>query len=302
MSAKDMLYGIVSMVVPNCTGLDGGTYTGYLVDVNLFTDPLLGNSIKGTTFSVGDVVTIIQCGESLAFGGTDVPMHGWAFCEYSYSYPSVYQVPNAAIARSICTDPRYSASVSMNWICRHSGAVDSLYWPGRITAISGSTVTVCDQFGAGAYQMPVSSDLSIGDFSVGDYVLVYSPSSGEQVIGWWMMAPSIFSEYNRYYAIFNSIWQTNFPGGEIIYTLSLGTIRTFAPPDTNYDFPVGTYSSVQIGFNYENPIPAGSNIGFTITIPKPANGWNAAMWPMSFAADGYYSATNTIDPTKFFTA
>lgn len=200
MSAKDMLYGIVSMVVPNCTGLDGGTYTGYLVDVNLFTDPLLGNSIKGTTFSVGDVVTIIQCGESLAFGGTDVPMHGWAFCEYSYSYPSVYQVPNAALARSICTDPRYSASVSMNWICRHSGAVDSLYWPGRITAISGSTVTVCDQFGAGAYQMPVSSDLSIGDFSVGDYVLVYSPSSGEQVIGWWLMAPN-----NKYAALTASI-------------------------------------------------------------------------------------------------
>lgn len=289
MSAKDMLYGIVSMVVPNCTGLDGGTYTGYLVDVNLFTDPLMGNSIKGTTFSVGDVVTIIQCGESLAFGGTDVPMHGWAFCEYSYSYPSVYQVPNAALARSICTDPRYSASVSMNWICRHSGAVDSLYWPGRITAISGSTVTVCDQFGAGAYQMPVSSDLSIGDFSVGDYVLVYSPTSGEQVIGWWQMEPGSGMFWNITISL-PPMEQAPHP----IRTLAIFTARYYDTVISSQSMGI-TFSNFELesgGGYFSHPLSYDPMPGiFTLKIQRPSSSWPADMWPLYAVYDQYMTGS-----------
>ena len=189
MSAKELLYGVVATVVPNCTGVDGGTYTGYIVQKSHFGGTVIGHSIKNVSFVPGDVVRIIQCGECLTYGGTDVPLHGWGFLPYSSACPSVLQIPEYSLVRDIENNQRHAATASLNWLCRKAGCVYKLYWPARITAISGSLVTVCDQFGDGAYQMPVSSDLSIGDFSVDDYVLVYSPSSGEEVIGWWMMEP-----------------------------------------------------------------------------------------------------------------
>ena len=189
MSAKELLYGVVATVVPNCTGVDGGTYTGYIVQKSHFGGTVLGHSIKDVAFVPGDVVRIVQCGECLTYGGTDVPLHGWGFLPYANDYPTVLQVPEYSLVRDIETNPRHAATASLNWLCRKAGCIDKLYWPARITGISGSLVTVCDQFSDGAYQMPISSDLSIGDFSIGDYVLVYSPSSGEEVIGWWMMEP-----------------------------------------------------------------------------------------------------------------
>ena len=189
MSAKELIYGVVATVVPNCTGVDGGTYTGYIVQKSHFGGTVLGHSIKDVSFVPGDVVRIVQCGENLTYGGTDVPLHGWGFLPYANDYPTVLQVPEYSIVRDIETNPKHAATASLNWLCRKAGCIDKLYWPARITGISGSLVTVCDQFGDGAYQMPVSSDLSISDFSIGDYVLVYSPSSGEEVIGWWMMEP-----------------------------------------------------------------------------------------------------------------
>jgi hypothetical protein len=302
MSAKELIYGVVATVVPNCTGVDGGTYTGYIVQKSHFGGTVIGHSIKNVSFVPGDVVRIVQCGESLPYGSTDVPLHGWGFLPYASDYPTVLQVPEYSLVRDIETNPRHAATASLNWLCRKAGCIDKLYWPARITGISGSIATVCDQFGAGAYQMPVSSDLSISDFSVGDYVLVYSPSSGEEVIGWWMMAPGMYTEYNRYTAAFVSTWQAYFPGGELYLTFNLGSSFTFAAPNITYDFPAGTHSSATIGFKYDDPIPAGRSIGYSITVPVPVGGWKSSMWPMTLSSTGYYYATNTMDPRMFYTA
>ena len=300
MSAKELLYGVVATVVPNCTGVDGGTYTGYIVQKSHFGGTVIGHSIKNVSFVPGDVVRIIQCGECLTYGGTDMPLHGWGFLPYSSACPSVLQIPEYSLVRDIETNPKHAATASLNWLCRKAGCIDKLYWPARITGISGSLVTVCDQFGDGAYQMPVSSDLDAADFSVGDYVLVYSTTAGEEVIGWWMMEPGLYSEYNRYMAVFTGVWQNDFPGGEFTYTFSLGKSCLFAEPNTNWTFPAGWHQTAAVTFNYKNPIPAGNQIGITLAIPVPVGGWKNDMWPMTVSAPGYYSSSNTLNPSMFY--
>lgn len=276
MSAKDPLYGVVATVVPNCNGVDGGTYTGYIVQKSHFGGTVIGHSIKDVVFAPGDVVRIVQCGECLTYGGTDVPLHGWGFLPYAENYPSVIQVPEYSLVRSIETNLKYEATASMNWLCRKAGCIDKLYWPARITGIIGSLVTVCDQFGDGAYQMPISSDLSIGDFSIGDYVLVYSPSSGEEVIGWWMMAPVGYTRwvFDAYLLVTSGDWQPP-------YTLSLYMNTYYSASIRN--------NTMGLDFSNTNPPQVSWNIpsfNFTqnITINKPTLGWNDNLWPVYVTA------------------
>ena len=194
MSSRAELYGIVSGSAGMSTGLNGEQVQTYWVDTSFGGERWIGFSVKDEVLTAGEVVTIIECGED------GDPWAAWGLVKYHYGLPMVYSVKHFATRRLFDENQKYRATSALNWLCRAAGAVGRIYWPGRVTSISGSTLTVQSRWAEYSRAVPVSSDLDAADFSVGDYVLVYSPSSGEEVIGWWMMEPS-----NRYAVLTASI-------------------------------------------------------------------------------------------------
>ena len=294
MSSRAELYGIVSGPAGMSTGLNGEQVQTYWVDTSFGGERWIGFSVKDEPLVAGEVVTIIECGED------GDPWAAWGLVKYHYGLPMVYSVKHFATRRLFDENQKYRATSALNWLCRAAGAVGRIFWPGRVISISGSTLTVQSRWAEYSRAVPVSSDLAAAEFSVGDYVLVYSTTAGEEVVGWWMMEPGLYSEYNRYTAVFTGVWQNDFPGGKLTYTFSLGKSCLFAEPNTNWTFPAGWHQTAAITFNYEDPIPAGSQIGITLAIPVPVGGWKADMWPMTVSAPGYYSSSNTLDPSMFY--
>ena len=234
MSARGEIYGIITGYAGTTTGLNGETLQQYWVDTSWGGERWVGFSVKGVDLTAGDVVDIIDCG----LDGD--PWAGWGLVRRAVGLPSAYAIKHWATARGIESDFRYKTTCAMNWLCRAAGAVGRLYWPGRITAIDGSTVTVSGRWGGIARTMPVSSDLSVADFSVGDYVLVYAPSSGEICIGWWLMKPGESS-----FTV--SITHNGLVAGEVgTFTVSIANTgtRSLYSVDTNISYLAGSLSEL----------------------------------------------------------
>ena len=187
MSDKDAMYGVVTAVVPDCNGFDDEPYTGYLINHNWGFSPILACPIKFQTFTVGEVVRVVQCGQYGANGAANDPMFGWGVMKYGNTYPQVLEIASQGHKYSIIDNPRYKATVAMTWLCNKAGKKSRYYWPGVVTQKKASTLVVAPQFGDTSYEVPIDTDLVMADFAVGDYVLVYASSAETKCIGWWQM-------------------------------------------------------------------------------------------------------------------
>ena len=185
MSAKAQLFGVVIAYNPDSIGLNGLPLKTYLVATSFGGEQWEGFSVKGDQLIIGDEVDIIDCGSGLD------PWSGWGLVKRSYGYPTVYNVKHFATQRHIASHIGYQATSAMNWLCRAAGCIGRLYWAGKVAAVWTTTIEVQDPYLLTSRVVPVSSDLLASSFSVGDTVLVYSPSSGEECIGWWLMEPGI---------------------------------------------------------------------------------------------------------------
>lgn len=293
MSEKWLLYGVISSSGGDYVGLDGNTVPVWWVDIGLSNDRWVGFSIKGNDLSVGDVVAVVECGDTNDTWGAL-----WGLIPYADAMPSVVGVRSASQAREFAW--AYPATSALNYLCRYSGAIGRLYWPARITSIGSTTAMVTDRWATYTRELPFSSDLTPADFSAGDYVLVYDLGARAEIVGWWMMKPGIYTEYNRYRAEFSWVWLSSYPGGTINVTLRLANTFTFASPNVNSLFTAGTYSSVNMSFFIDAPVPAGAVWGSSSIIPIPVGGWKSSMWPL-VEESSYFNSTSLLDPTKFYT-
>lgn len=183
MSDKWMLYGVIGSSGGNMTGLDGQVLPVWWVDVGLANQRWVGFSVTGAALAVGDVVSIVQCYET-----NDTWGQVWGLIPYADGQHSVVSVSNYATMRQL--EWEYPATCALNWLCNYAGAKQSLYWPGTVTAVGSSSLTVKNRWETFTREVPIDAGLSAGDFGVGDTVLIYSPSpSAEVCVGWWMMQP-----------------------------------------------------------------------------------------------------------------
>jgi len=183
MSDKWKLYGVITSSGGNMIGLDGQDLPVWWVDVGLANQRWVGFSVAGAALAVGDVVSIVQCYET-----NDTWGQVWGLIPYADGQHSVVSVSNYATMRQL--EWEYPATCALNWLCNYAGAKQSLYWPGTVTAVGSSSLTVKNRWETFTREVPIDAGLSAGDFSVGDTVLIYSPSpSAEVCVGWWMMQP-----------------------------------------------------------------------------------------------------------------
>lgn len=188
MSEKDAMYGVVTAVVPGCNGLDGEPYTGYIINHNWGVSPIIACPVKpDETYSVGEVVKVIQCGQ-LGVNGNEIdPLHGYGIMKYATTtYPQVLEVASQGLKLSLIDNPRYKATMAMTWLCNKADKKGRYYWAGTVTAKNSNTIVVAPQAGI-SYEVPVDTDLTVNYFSIGDYVLVHSISLDTKCIGWWQM-------------------------------------------------------------------------------------------------------------------
>jgi hypothetical protein len=165
------VYGIITAVDSPSTGW-------YLAEPSTAPGISVGGvSLKGTTLSLGQRVSIFQLGH----WGDSINEFGFSESTIGLSSMTQYH-PN--IADGVMA--KNNAQACAAYIAEKAGNHRRLYRPGTVQYVSGARLSVKDEWGNTAYFEQLAADITASDFMPGDRVLIgIWPNREPVVLGWW---------------------------------------------------------------------------------------------------------------------
>lgn len=209
---------------------------------------MIGWSIKGTTFTPGQQVDIITCGnEQTQMMGLSEDI---GFIELNLNTGSAFLQNSEGKAAAIASSP---FNASMAYLLNKAGRYFNRFCPARVVTVNALSLTVEEKYTGHTKTLPVSSDLSPSDFLVNENVLISKTPKSETIIGWWQV-----KQVGRY-------WLAGIADDMQFYVLEFalnGTILNTYAGDYAVNAPGGYHVGMALDLSHFVIMPAQFNYTF----------------------------------------